>query len=194
MNTNSAFTGSYTESPFCYQHFGFRQTRTLKGGRLIVNFDAADNCCLYVTTMKAKKFPDVMPSIPIDYVLVFDFTSMQDATENFQYTELIGEPLRLKLNFFSSRTMLLNSLCFENERLRSQLTSLVLLEKISKTDNASLHQFFNQIPLLKHRYLGSLPSDYVPILNKDTFAFTNMQPRNMQGEHLIMIANSCHKL
>ena len=45
-----------------------------------------------------------IPSIPIDnsrdhYVLVFDLTSIQDATENFHYPELVGEPLRLQLNF-----------------------------------------------------------------------------------------------
>ena len=49
-------------------------------------------------------FQDDIPSIPIDnfkdhYVLVFDLTSMQDATENCHYTELVGEPLRLELIF-----------------------------------------------------------------------------------------------
>ena len=54
--------------------------------------------------MKAMNFQDDIPSIPIDdfkkhYVLVFDLTSMQDATENCHYLELVGEPLRLELNF-----------------------------------------------------------------------------------------------
>ena len=54
--------------------------------------------------MKAMNFQDDIPSIPIDvfkdhYVLVFDLTSMQDATENCHYHELDGEPLRLELNF-----------------------------------------------------------------------------------------------
>ena len=54
--------------------------------------------------MKAMNFQDDIPSIPIDdfkdhYVLVFDLTSMQDATENCHYPELVGEPLRLELNF-----------------------------------------------------------------------------------------------
>ena len=31
MNTNSAFTGSFTENPFCYQQFGLRQIRILRG-------------------------------------------------------------------------------------------------------------------------------------------------------------------
>ena len=104
MNTSSAFTGSYTENLFWYQQFDLRQIRILRGGQPIVGFDAADNCRLYVTTMKAMNFQDDLPSIPIDnfknhYVLVFDLTSMQDATENCHYPELVGEPLRLELNF-----------------------------------------------------------------------------------------------
>ena len=52
--------------------------------------------------MKAMNFQVDIPSIPIDdfkdhYVLVFDLTSRQDATENFHYPELVGEPLRLEL-------------------------------------------------------------------------------------------------
>ena len=104
MNTNSAFTGSYTENPFWYQQFDLRQIRILRGGQPIVDFDAADNCRLYVTTMKAMNFQDDIPSIPSDnfkdqYVLVFDLTSMQGATENCHYPELVEEPLRLELNF-----------------------------------------------------------------------------------------------
>ena len=43
MNTNSAFTGSYTENPFWCQQFELRQNRILRGGQPIVDFDAADN-------------------------------------------------------------------------------------------------------------------------------------------------------
>ena len=104
MITNSAFTGSYTENPICYQQFDLRQIRIFRGGQPILDFDAADNCRLFVTTMKAMNFQDDIPSIPIDnfkdhYVLVFDLTSMQDATENCHYPELVGELLRLELNF-----------------------------------------------------------------------------------------------
>ena len=34
-----------------------------------------------------------------NYVLVFDVTSKQKATENCHYLEPVGEPLRLELNF-----------------------------------------------------------------------------------------------
>ena len=54
--TNYASTGSYTENPFCYQHFDGRQIRVLRGGQPIVDFDAADNCHLYVTRKIATNF------------------------------------------------------------------------------------------------------------------------------------------
>ena len=56
MNTNSAFTGLYTENQFWYQKFDLKQTIILRGGQRIVDFDAADNCRLYATTMKSLSF------------------------------------------------------------------------------------------------------------------------------------------
>ena len=92
----------FIENPFWYQQFDLSRIRTLKRGQPIEDFDIADNCRLYVTTMKAMNFQNDIPSIPIDdfkdhYVLVFDLRSMQDATENCHYPELVGEPLRLEL-------------------------------------------------------------------------------------------------
>ena len=54
--------------------------------------------------MKAMNCQDDNLPIPIDdfkdhYVLVFDLTSMQDATEKCHYLELVGGPLRLELSF-----------------------------------------------------------------------------------------------
>ena len=106
MNSKSAFTGSFAENPFWHQQFNLRDIRILTGGQPIVHHDTSDNCRLYVTTIKAMNFQDDILSIPIDnlkdqYVLVFDLTSMQDATEHCRYPELIGEPLRLELYFSS---------------------------------------------------------------------------------------------
>ena len=80
-------TGPYTENQFWYQKFDLRQLRILRGDQPVVDFDAEDNCRLYLTTIKAMNFQDVIPSIPIanfreHYVLVFDLPSMQDATGN----------------------------------------------------------------------------------------------------------------
>ena len=95
MKTNSAFTGSFTKKPFWYQQFDLTQIRTLRRGQAIVDFAAAESCRLYVTTMKAMNFQDDIPSIPIinfkdHYVLVFDFTSMQDANKRCHYSKLVG--------------------------------------------------------------------------------------------------------
>ena len=198
MSTNSAFTGSYTENPFWCQHFGLRQIRLLRGDQPIVDFDAADNCRLYVT-MKAINFQDDIPSIPIDnfkdhYVLVFDLTSMQDAIENCHYPELVGEPLRLELIITFPLEHVTELIVSENESLRLQLTSLVLMEKTSKLDNVSLQQIINHIRPLKYWLRGSFPCDNVSTLDNETFVIINTQPSNMQGEHWILIANSLQKL
>ena len=61
-------------------------------------------------------------------------------------------------------------------------------------DNVALRQITNRIPLLKYRYIGSFPCDYVPTLPNDTFAIINTQPSNVQGEHWIMIGKLRHQL
>ena len=61
MNTNSAFIGYFTENLFWYQQFDLRQIRILRGGQPTVEFDAAENCRLYVTTMKAMNFQEDSP-------------------------------------------------------------------------------------------------------------------------------------
>ena len=71
INTNSAFTGPFTENPSWYQQSDLRQIRKLRRGPPIVDFDNATNYCLYVTTIKAMNFQDVIPSILID-----DFTDL----------------------------------------------------------------------------------------------------------------------
>ena len=118
MNSNSAFTGSFAENPFWYQQFHLRDIKRLTGGQPIVHHDTTDICRLYVTTMIAMNVQDNIPSIPVDnfkdhYVLVFDLTSMQDATEHCHYPELIGEPLRLELYFSSPLEKLTEVIVFD---------------------------------------------------------------------------------
>ena len=107
MNSNSAFAGYFAENPFRYEQFDLRDIRILRGEQPVVHHNTTDNCRLYVTTMKAMNFTDDTPSFPVDnfkdhYVLVFDLSSIQDATEHCHYPELLGEPLRLELYFSSS--------------------------------------------------------------------------------------------
>ena len=62
---HAAFTGYFTQNPFWYQQFDLRQNRILRRVQLIVDFDTADNCRPYVTTMKAMNFQNDILSIPI---------------------------------------------------------------------------------------------------------------------------------
>ena len=56
MNTNSEFTGSNIDTLFWYLQSHFRQTNLLRGGRLMVDFDAAEKCREYVKTMEGLNF------------------------------------------------------------------------------------------------------------------------------------------
>ena len=56
MNSNSAFTGSFAENPFLYHQFNLRDIRILRGRQPTFHHYTTDNCCLYVTTVKAMNF------------------------------------------------------------------------------------------------------------------------------------------
>ena len=115
---------------------------------------------------------------------------MQDATENCQYPEHVGEPLRLELNFTFPLEHLMNSLFWENNCLWLKLTSLVLFEGTSELDIIFLHRKIIGIPVLKYRYRSFFHSDYVPSLHNYSFANIYTPPSNMQGERWIMIPHS----
>lgn len=104
MNTNSAFTGSFAENPFHYQKFGLREIRVIRGNQPIVYMSTVENAQAYVTTMKAMKFNDETPGLPLvhfneHFILVFDLTSLQDAGDQIFYPEIIGGSLRLEMYF-----------------------------------------------------------------------------------------------
>ena len=93
MNTNSAFTGSHTEILFWCQQFDLKQIKILEHGQPNVNFHPAASLRPYVTTMQARNCQYEFHSIGLDNfkhhcVLLFEMSSMEDATEKCQYTEL----------------------------------------------------------------------------------------------------------
>ena len=184
MNINSAFIGSYIENLFWYPKIHIRQIRILRGAQLIEDFDAADNCRLFVTAMKALNFEDDIPSLPIDSfkddcVLVFDLTSMQDATENCQYPELVGEPLRLRLNFTFTLKHFFQLIAL-GERVSSvAVDKFDVPSKKSELDNFSLRQKVNRTALIKYWFCCSFLSDYAPTVDGYTFANMNTQPSKL---------------
>ena len=73
-------------------------------GSLIKDIDAAGDCWLFATTMKPLIFQhNISANIIINsknhFLLEFDLTSMQNATEKCHYKELVREPVRLELYF-----------------------------------------------------------------------------------------------
>ena len=135
-----------------------------------VIFDAADDCRLYVTTMKAMNFQDDIPSIPVDkinnhLVIVFELTSVQHATEKCHYPKLFGQPpgQKLKFTFPLEHVTELNILGEPMSSVANDkfLCRCVVGEK-TKMDNVSLQQMNNCEVFFRYRYLGSFPPDYVP--------------------------------
>ena len=201
MNTNSAFTVYSTEKPFWYQHFDLWQIRILRAGQRIVDFDTAENCRLYVTTMKAMNFQEDILSTPLvdfkdHYVLVFDLTSMKDATENCHYPErTCWRASETGTQFYPNSRKRYWTHCIRWTNVFGCSWQVwCSWKECVKSDNFALQQIINRILLLKFWWLGSFPSDYVPILDNEVFAVINTQPSNMQGEHWILIANFRHEL
>ena len=161
-------------------------------GQSIVDFDAADVCRLYVTTMKWVNIQDDTPSIPFDkfknrYRLVFDLTSAQDATKILLLPRIgwRSTETRAKLDFFLKSNYW--TPCIEGTNVFGCSRQVWCSWKKSKQQDASLQQRFNRIPLLKYRYCGSFTSDYVPTFDNVTFAKINKQPSNMQGAQILMV-------
>ena len=71
---------------------------------------------------------------------------------------------------------------------------MALLGKNSTMDSVALWQKLNHVALLNYRSFGSFSSDYVPTLFSETFVIITRQPRFLQEERSIMVANFCHKL
>ena len=112
---------------------------------------------------------------------------MQDATGNYHYPELVGEPLSLELNFTFPLEHVTELIVLGERRSSVAVDKFGFVgKKTHKMDNFSLQQKLNRIPLLKY----SIRSDYVPTLDNATFANINTQPSKMQSEHWIMIAKS----
>ena len=147
----------------------------IRDGQPIEDFDTDEFCPLCVTTMKTIIFQDDIPSIPIDIikdhlVIVFDLTSMQEATENCHYTELVGEPLRLELNFTFPLEHVSRISILGNRKPSVAVSSLASLWRISKMDHVALEQVISRILLLKYRNFVSFSADSVPTLLNETFA------------------------
>ena len=196
VNINSAFTGSFTESPFRYQQIDLRQTGTVRRFQPIVDFwccwqlaplcyDKESNALWRLYTLNCNWYVQRVLSNSVSFDFNAGYYGKLSLTRTIWRTTEAGSKL-----FFLKNT-LLNSLCWENECLRLQLSCFVLVEKIFKMDNVFRRRKINRIPLLTYRYSGYFPSAFVPTPDHDTFAIINTYPSN----HIwIVIANFCQIL
>ena len=107
MNTNAAFNDSNRYNPYHYQKFNLTEITVLVNGTPAVGtpLDTVDNKRAYISTLDALAYgPSESHGIPLDeyenhYVLVFDFTSTQEASHDFIHPELTGSTIALHMKF-----------------------------------------------------------------------------------------------
>ena len=115
------------------------------------------------------KFQDDIPSTPIDkfkdhHVLVFDLTSMQKAIEKIHYLELVGEPLRLELNYIFPPEHLIELMLLGEQKSSDAIDKFVVVGKISRMNKVSLLQITNRMPQVRYRYRGFFPLNTFQLL------------------------------
>ena len=101
-----AFTGSLTTNPFHYQKFFLRTLRIVRGSHVVVDMDTTDSVQSYITTMRALRFDEDGPGIPLEeypehLVQLFELTSTQEANVQFFYPDVFAASLKLELYFSS---------------------------------------------------------------------------------------------
>ena len=73
-----------------------------------------------------------------------------------------------------------------------QMTRLLLLERISKMKNVAAQQIFSRVRLLKCRFFTSFPSNGVPFLPNEVFAFDKKQYEILSKmEEEVVITSPC---
>ena len=199
MNTNSAFTGSFTENPFWYQQFDLRPIRILRGRQPIVDFDTAGNCrlCDYHESNELSGWYSLNPHWWFQRSLCtgvwLDFNARRYWKLSLSWT--CWRTAETGAKFYPAFWKCYWTHCFGwTNVVGCSWQVWCCWKECVKMDRFALQQTINRIPLLKFRYFGSFPSDYFLTLDNDTFAIINRQPSNIQGEHWIMIANYRHEL
>ena len=140
-------------------------------------------------------------SISIDnfnehYIIVFDFTSMQDITKSCHYPEKFDEPLSLELNFNFDLELVTELILLRKGTSFVAVENFGVLGKYTENEWRRPPAVNQPCPfhLIKIWRFGSFLSDYAPNLLNETFAIINTQHSNSQGEHWNVIANFYYNL
>ena len=143
-------------------------------------------------------FHDYIPALPFEtftyhYVLDFDMTSVQQATANCHYSELVGSPLTLELNLTFPLGHVTEFIVLGKRTSWIAVDKILLSDKVSEMDNVSLKHELNCKPLFKLWHHGSILSEYIPTIESDSFANINTQCILCREEHWKKVAISRRK-
>ena len=110
---------------------------------------------MLLMNVKATNLQDDFPSVSIDnfkdhLVLVFDLTSIQDATENCHYPELAGVALRLELNFIFPLEQVTEFIVLGERMFSVAVDEFGVVGEKTKLDNVSLQQKIKSIPRIEY--------------------------------------------
>ena len=75
---------------------------------------------------------------------------MQKSTEHYHYLDLIGEPVKLELNFYLTPEHVTEVIFSISESLQLRLTNWVFFQKTFSMGKSAKGQFFKNKPFLKY--------------------------------------------
>ena len=106
MSASAAFIGTNTENPFSYRKFGLNEITVYRNGFATAGtpMSTRDDKRLYFNSMGALAFIEnghgiSLADFPRHYIMVFDLTSIQEATHDFIHPELTNSSLSVELKF-----------------------------------------------------------------------------------------------
>ena len=107
MATNQAYLGTNCTNPFHYQKFSLSQIVVYRNGQPIVGTPVSTtfNHRIYFNTLEALDFLDknghgiTLENFPNHFILAFDVTSTQEASQDFFHPELTNCSILVQLTF-----------------------------------------------------------------------------------------------
>ena len=100
---------------------------------------------------------------------------MQESPEDCHEPELVGEPLRLELNFRLALEHITAVIVLGERKYSAAVDNLDVISKTLYTDKTALRQMIRN-PLLKYLYIGSFYCDLIPNFPRDFSQLSTRKP------------------
>ena len=106
MSASAAFIGTNIQNPFSYQKSDLNEKTVYRNGFVTAGtpMSTRDDKRLYLFSLGALAFIEnghgiSLANFPHHYIMVFDLTSTQDATDDFNHPKLTNSSLSVQLKF-----------------------------------------------------------------------------------------------